>query len=148
MSTADWQQNILGDGDESRIKELLVNSRTIAVVGMKNVTYKASYYVPKYLLDHGYQIIPVNPGLSEIEGLKCYRDLRSIPQSVDIVEVFRRSENVLPHAQEALEIKPKAFWMQSGIVNMEAAELLARAGVLVLMDRCMYVDHMAFLGKM
>jgi uncharacterized protein len=145
VTETDWRKNILTD--EGRIKDLFATSSTIAVIGMKDITYKPSYYVPKYLLDHGYEIIPVNPLVEEIEGLKSYPDLHSVPKPIDIVEVFRRSEDVLPHAQEALEVRPRAFWMQSGIVNMEAAELLARSGILVVMDRCMYTDHMFLFGR-
>ncbi len=146
MSAADWQENIISN-DDARVKELLASAHSIAVVGMKAEAYKPSYYVPKYMLDHGYEIIPVNPGLTEIEGMACFPDLAALPRSVDIVQVFRRSQDVLPHAQEALQARPRAFWMQSGIINQAAAELLARAGILVVMDRCMYVDHMNFFGK-
>lgn len=144
MSENDWRSNILDD--EERVKELLQTARKIAVVGMKDTPYKASYYVPKYMLDRGYQIIPVNPQYEEIEGMKCYPDLLSLPEPVDIVQVFRRSEDVPPHAEEALAIRPRAFWMQSGIINDRAAEKLARSGILVVMDRCMYVDHRGFFG--
>ena len=146
MSEADWKKNIISH-DGERIKELFETSRTIAVVGMKDVTYKPSYYVPRYLLDQGYEIIPVNPHLDQVDGIKAYPDLRSLPGPVDIVDVFRRSEDVMPHAQEAMEVHPRAFWMQSGIINKEAAEMLARAGILVVMDRCMYSDHVHFFGR-
>jgi uncharacterized protein len=146
VSEAKWQDLIISNDDEL-VKELLSQSHSIAVVGMKPDTYKPSYYVPKYMLDHGYEIIPVNPGVSEIEQLKCYPDLASLPHPADIVQVFRRSADVLPHAQEALAVKPRAFWMQSGIINEAAAELLAKAGIKVVMDRCMYVDHMKFFGR-
>jgi uncharacterized protein len=146
VSEADWKKNIISH-DEERIKELFETSRTIAVVGMKEVTYKPSYYVPKYLLDHGYEIIPVNPLIDQVDGIKAYPDLRSLPGPVDIVDVFRRSEDIMPHAQEAMALRPRAFWMQSGIINKEAAEMLARAGILVVMDRCMYSDHVHFFGR-
>ena len=146
MSEADWKKNIISH-DEERIKELFETSRTIAVVGMKEVTYKPSYYVPRYLLDQGYEIIPVNPLIDQIDGIKAYPDLRSLPGPVDIVDVFRRSEDIMPHAQEAMDLRPRAFWMQSGIINKEAAEMLARAGILVVMDRCMYSDHVHFFGR-
>ena len=147
MSESNWQKNIFSYSEEERVKELLASSHTIAVVGMRDVTHKPSYYVPKYMQDHGYEIIPVNPRLEQIEGMKSYSDLRSLPKPVDIVQVFRRSEDVMPHAQEAVDIRPRAFWMQSGIINMEAAELLARAGILVVMDRCMYTDHVSLFGR-
>lgn len=146
MSGDNWQENILSH-DEQQVRALLADSHTIAVVGMKADTYKPSYYVPKYMHDQGYEIIPVNPGLSDIEGLKCYPDLTVLPKPVDIVQVFRRSQDVPPHAEEALIIKPRIFWMQTGIINVAVAEKLARAGIKVIMDRCMYVDHMKFFGR-
>lgn len=149
MSVANWQDNIIDNYHEERVKQLLEASHTIAVVGMRDITYKPSYYVPKYMLDQGYEIIPVNPSLENIEGLKCYADLLSLPKPVDIVQLFRRSQDVMPHAEEAVNMqpRPKAAWMQSGIINMEAAEKMAQAGILVVMDRCMYVDHMRFFGR-
>jgi uncharacterized protein len=141
-----WHNNLIS-ADDQRVRELLLNSKTIAVVGMKAETYKPSYYVPSYMEAQGYTIIPVNPLLTQIEQRQCYPDLKSLPQPVDIVQVFRRSVDVLPHAKETLTIPlPQAFWMQSGIINIEAANLLAQAGVLVVMDRCMYVDHRHLLG--
>lgn len=128
--------------DTQKIKEILHSARTIAVVGMTANTYKPSYYVPKYLREQGYEIYPVNPLFVEIDGLKCYPNLISVPVHIDIVEVFRKSEDVMPHAEEALVIRPKTFWMQSGIINQLAAERLAQAGICVVMDRCMYTDHL------
>ncbi|MBL8148832.1 MAG: CoA-binding protein [Blastocatellia bacterium] len=140
-----WQQNIVNT--EARVREILTSYRKIAVVGMTDVGYKPSYYVPKYMMDRGYEVYPVNPRYNEIEGMVCYPDLKSIPVEVEIVDLFRRSEDVLPHAEEALLTKPKVFWMQSGIINMEAAEVLAKAGIEVVMDRCLYADHAAFFGR-
>lgn len=142
----DWQKNIISHNQES-VKHLLETTKTIAVVGMTDTAYKASYYVPKYMLDQGYTIIPVHPKIKEIEGIKCFANLLDIPVPVDIIQVFRRSEDVLPHAQEALKLKPHAFWLQTGIINLEAAELLAKQNILVVMDRCMYVDHRNFFAK-
>jgi hypothetical protein len=147
MGEADWQNNIIGQHETERIGNLLRDAHTIAVVGMKETPYLASYYVPKYLIEQGYEIIPINPKLSQIASVKCYPSLRNLPVTVDIVEVFRRSEDVLIHAEEALELKPKAFWMQSGIINEEAAKLLAQAGILVVMDRCMYIDHKELIAR-
>jgi len=139
-----WQSNIISD-DVAAIKQLLGASKTIAVVGMTATTYKPSYYVPKYMLDQGYKIIPINPKLTEIEGIKCFANLLEVPKPVDIVQIFRRSEDVFPHAEEALVIQPKALWLQSGIINNKAAELLAKNNIQIIMDRCMYVDHRDFL---
>ncbi|MFY9221378.1 MAG: CoA-binding protein [Blastocatellia bacterium] len=140
-----WQNNIISN-NIAAIKQLLGDSKTIAVVGMTAATYKPSYYVPKYMLDQGYKIIPINPKLAEIEGIKCFADLLAVPKPVDIVQIFRRSEDVFPHAEEALELQPKAVWLQSGIINNKAAELLAKNGIQVIMDRCMYVDHRDFFA--
>lgn len=141
-----WQENVVSNKIEN-IKDILKASKTIAVVGMTDTTYKPSYYVPKYMHDQGYEIIPINPKLKQIEGINCYSSLLEIPKPIDIVLVFRRSEDVLPHAKEALEIKPRVFWLQTGIVNLEAAQLLASQDILVVMDRCMYVDHKTFFAK-
>lgn len=140
-----WQNNIISN-NIAAIKQLLGNSKTIAVVGMTATTYKPSYYVPKYMLDQGYKIIPINPKLAEIEGIKCFADLLTVPKPVDIVQIFRRSEDVFPHAEEALGLQPKAVWLQSGIINNKAAELLAKNHIQVIMDRCMYVDHRDFFA--
>lgn len=141
-----WQNNIISD-DLVAVKALLAKSKTIAVIGMTDATYKPSYYVPKYMLNCGYEIIPINPKLKQIDGINCFTSLSEISKPIDIVQVFRRSEDVLPHAQETLEIKPHAFWLQTGIVNLAAAELLASNGIYVVMDRCMYVDHKSFFSK-
>lgn len=146
MSLDSWQKNIISNNLKD-LKHLLETSKTIAVVGMTDTVYKPSYYVPKYMLDQGYKIIPVHPKIKEIEGLKCFANLLDVPTPIDIVQVFRRSEDVLPHAKEALELKPRAFWLQTGIINLEAAELLAKENILVVMDRCMYVDHRNFFAK-
>ncbi len=146
MILASWQNNIISNNLQA-VKELLAKSKTIAVIGMTDTTYKPSYYVPKYMLDQGYKITPVTPKLKQIEGINCFTSLSQISNPIDIVQVFRRSEDILPHAQETLEIKPRAFWLQTGIVNLAAAELLAQRGILVVMDRCMYVDHKSFFAK-
>lgn len=146
MASADWQNNLISN-DLADVKDLLATSKTIAVIGMTNVEHKPSYYVPKYMADQGYEIIPINPKLKQIEGIKCFSSLSEISKTVDIVQVFRRAEDVLPHAQEALEIKPRAFWLQTGIISLAAADLLAPKGILVVMDRCMYVDHKNFFAK-
>lgn len=137
---SDWNHLLVKDTEQ--IREILQSAKTIAVVGMTASSFKPSYYVPKYLRDKGYEIYPVNPRLSEIDGLKCYPNLLSVPVHIDIVEVFRRSEDVMPHAEEALTVRPGTFWMQSGIINQQAATVLAQAGIRVVMDRCMYTDHL------
>ncbi len=124
---------------------LLRQARTIAIVGLSPKADRPSHMVGRYLLDAGYSLFPVNPGQSEILGLKCYPDLVSIPVHIDIVDIFRRSEDVYPIVEEAVKIGAGAIWMQLGIVNQEAAEFARRHGLQIVMDRCIKVDHSALL---
>ena len=126
------------DGD---IKELLENSRTIAILGLSPKPDRESNKVAKYLKDNGYSIIPVRPGQKEILGQSAYATLDDIKKEVDIVDVFRNPEQVLPHAYEAIKIQPKVFWMQLGIENHEAALLLVKAGIDVVMNKCIKIEH-------
>ncbi|MBW6520611.1 MAG: CoA-binding protein [Desulfoarculaceae bacterium] len=126
------------------VKKVLHTARTIAVVGFSPKESRPSNLVGCYLIQAGFRVIPVNPGHSEICGLKCYPDLASIPESVDVVDIFRRSEEVLPVVEEAIAIKAKVVWMQQGVINREAADLAEKAGLIVIMDRCIKVDHMQF----
>ncbi len=119
-----------------------MNYKNIAVVGISDDPERPSHYVASFLATHGYNIIPVNPKLTEWEGKKCYPDLRSIPVKVDVVDIFRRSEAVPPVVDEAIAIKAKAVWMQEGIVNEEAAAKARKAGIEVVMDRCMKKEYM------
>ena len=124
------------------IKEILRSARTIAVVGFSPKENRPSNMVGRYLIEAGFNVIPVNPGHAQICGLRCYPDLSSIPEPVDVVDIFRRSEEVLPVVEEAIAIRAKVIWMQLGIINQEAAELAEQAGLKVIMDRCIKVDHM------
>ena len=121
--------------------ETILDFRNIAVVGISDNPERPSYGVANYLLAHGYNIIPVNPNLREWEGKKCYPDLKSIPERVDVVDIFRRPEAVPPIVDEAIAIKAKAVWMQEGIVNEEAAAKARAAGLEVVMDRCMMKEY-------
>jgi predicted CoA-binding protein len=123
------------------LRELLSNFKTIAVVGLSPKPDRDSYQVAAYLQQHGYRVLPVRPAQSEILGEKAYASLDDISGPVDIVDVFRSSEQVLPHAREALRLKPKVFWMQEGIENQAAAELLTAAGIDVVMNRCIKREH-------
>lgn len=123
------------------ISQILKNAHTIAVVGLSSRRERAGYYVPAYLQAHGYRIIPVNPNLEQALGEQAYPDLLSLPEPVDLVLIFRRSEQVLPFAEQAVQIGAKALWMQSGIINQEAAQIARQAGLEVVMDRCMMVEH-------
>jgi predicted CoA-binding protein len=115
-------------------EKILNFSRVVAVVGL-------SYRAASYLKKQGYKIIPVNPAEKEILGELCYPDLASIPESVDVVEVFRRSEEVPPIVEEAIRIGAKAVWMQEGVINEEAAARASEAGLMVVMDKCMRKEH-------
>lgn len=125
----------------SNIKELLENAKTIAVVGLSPNPDRPSYRVSRYMQEHGYKIIPVNPNIKEVLGAKAYQSLKDIPEKVDIVDVFRRSEDIPPIADEAIAIKAKALWMQEGIVNESAAIKAESAGLKVIMNRCIMVAH-------
>jgi len=114
---------------------------TIAVVGMSPKPERPSHYVAMYLEEHGYNIIPVNPGHNEIAGMKSYPSLLDIPQTIDVVDVFRRSEYVLPIAKSAVTVEAKALWLQDGVINDDGAGLAKKAGLLVVMDDCMLRRH-------
>lgn len=123
------------------IDRLLRTVKTIAVVGLSSQQTRPGYYVPAYLQRQGYRIIPVNPNLDEALGEQAFPTLRSIPEQVDLVQLFRRPEKVLPFVEEAIEIGARAVWMQSGIVNQAAADRAREAGLDVVMDACMMVEH-------
>ena len=140
--------NILTTDDE--IRELLQNTKTIAVLGIKPETHASqpAFYVPKYMADAGYEIIPVPvyyPEVTDILGKTVYRDLRDIPGEIDLLNVFRRSEDIPKHTLEILEKKPKAVWFQLGIRNDGVAERLADAGIKVVQDLCLMVEHRALI---
>jgi predicted CoA-binding protein len=122
-------------------EEILNSSRVVAVVGLSAKPDRPSYRVADYLKTQGYRIIPVNPAESEILGELCYPDLASVPESVDVVDIFRRSEEVLPIVKEAIRIGAKAVWMQEGVINEEAAAWAREAGLMVVMDKCMLKEH-------
>ncbi|MFA4955499.1 MAG: CoA-binding protein [Candidatus Methanoperedens sp.] len=125
--------------------ETILNYKTIAVVGISEDSGRPSHFVASFLEAHGYTIIPVNPKLTEWEGRKCYPDLLSIPVKVDIVDIFRRSEAVPPIVDEAIAIKAKVVWMQEGIVNEGAAAKARKAGVEVVMDKCMKKEYVRYI---
>ena len=127
--------------DKKVIDAILRDSRTVAMVGLSNKEDRPSNRVARYLLAHGFQVIPVNPALSEALGQKAYPDLTSIPVKVDVVDIFRRSEDVPPIVEEAIAIGAKVVWMQEGIVSEAAAERARSAGLLVVMDHCMKKEH-------
>ncbi|RJQ30387.1 MAG: CoA-binding protein [Peptococcaceae bacterium] len=132
---------------DETIKDLLRGCRTVAVVGLSQKPERDSYKVARYLKECGYRVIPVNPALKdEVLGEKPYPALAAVPVPVDIVDVFRRGEEAPGVVEEALPLKPKAVWLQLGVVNEEAAKRAAAEGVTVVMDRCMKIEHGRLLG--
>ncbi|MFQ5911152.1 MAG: CoA-binding protein [Thermoplasmata archaeon] len=123
------------------IRGILERSKTIAVVGMSGKPERPSYQVAKYLARAGYRIIPVNPSYDEIDGMKSYPDIESIPEEIDVVDIFRRAEHIEPIVDGAIRKRAKVVWMQEGIVNVRAAEKAKQAGLQVVMDRCMMKEH-------
>jgi len=139
------QGKIIKEDDD--IKDLLENARTIAIIGLSPKPDRDSNKVAKYLKDNGYSIIPVRPGQKEILGQSVYATLDDIKKDIDIVDVFRNPEQILPHAHEAIRMKPKVFWMQLGIENQEAASLLVKAGIDVVMNKCIKIEHVRLCKK-
>lgn len=126
--------------------EILQSYKVVAVVGLSPNPERQSYRVAQYLKENGYRIIPVNPMASEVLGEKSYPDLLAVPESVDVVDIFRRTEDVPPIVDQAIQVHAKAVWMQEGIVNEEAAAKARQEGILVVMDRCMLKEHEAMTG--
>lgn len=129
-----------------QIRAILQNNTTIAVVGLSPKPQRPSNQVALYMLSAGYRIIPVNPGQREILGEVCYPDLESVPERIDIVNIFRRSDQVMPVVREAITKNAKVIWMQEGIINEPAARLAEENGLTVIMDRCIKVDHQQFFS--
>lgn len=127
--------------DPEQIRRVLLGSKTIAVVGCSPKPERDSHAIAKFLIDAGYEVIPVNPAATEILGRKCYPDVKSIPKKVDIVDVFRAPEHVPPVAEEAIAAKAECLWLQSGIAHEEAGKKASDAGLYVVMDRCIAVLH-------
>jgi predicted CoA-binding protein len=132
--------------DIETLRRILATNRTIAVVGLSADWYRPSYFAAKYMQEHGYRIIPVNPKYPEILGERCYASLGDIPEKVDMVDVFRRTEDVLPIARQAIEIGAKTLWQQLGVVNLEADRLARDAGLDSVMDRCVKIEHARLFG--
>lgn len=130
--------------DEDRTKEFLTKYRNVAVVGISDKPERPSYDVSSYLVRNGFNVIPINPSLESWNGIRAYPDLSSVPPGtrIDIIDIFRKSEQVQPIVEEALKLDPKVIWMQEGVINFEAAELAKKNNVSVVMDRCMKKEHM------
>ena len=132
--------------NDQMMKDILLSAKTIASVGLSSNQQKESFWIASYLKDQGYRIIPVNPTANEILGEKAYPDLSSIPEKVDVVQVFRKPEDVPPVVDEAIKIGAGAVWMQEGIVHEEAAQRARDAGLQVVMDACMRATHRRLVG--
>ena len=132
--------------DIATLRRILRTSRTIAVVGLSAEWHRPSYFAAKYMQEHGYRIVPVNPRYDEVLGERCHATLTTIEIAVDIVDVFRRTEDVLPIAEQAIAIGAKCLWQQIGVKNEAAAALAAAAGLDVVMDRCVKIEHARLFG--
>ncbi|MCL5787913.1 MAG: CoA-binding protein [Candidatus Thermoplasmatota archaeon] len=129
--------------ETSVIREVFRDNKSVAVVGISNKTDRDSYKVSKYLMEHGFKVIPINPALTEWEGIKCYPDLESasLENKIEVVDIFRKSEAVVPVIEEALKIMPDVIWMQLGVENMEGAKLAEDNSIKVIMNKCIMEEH-------
>ena len=132
--------------DIPTLRRILRSARTLAVVGLSAEWHRPSFFAAKYMQEHGYRIIPVNPRYPEILGERCHASLETIEEPVDIVDVFRKTEDVLPIARQAIAIGAKCLWQQIGVKNLEAAKLAADAGLDIVMDRCVKIEHARLFG--
>jgi len=132
--------------DIPTLRRILKENHVIAMVGLSANWYRPSYFAAKYMIDHGYRVIPVNPAYREVLGQKCYPTLREIPHKIDIVDCFRKPPEIPPIARDAVAIGAKVLWMQLGIRNEEAAKIALDAGLDVVMNRCVKIEHARILG--
>ncbi|HEX4927281.1 MAG TPA: CoA-binding protein [Burkholderiales bacterium] len=136
----------LQQDDINTLRRILRENHTIAVVGLSADWFRPSYFAAKYLQEHGYRIIPVNPRYSAILGEKCYASLRDVPEKVDIVDVFRKTQDVMPVAEDAIAVGARVLWQQLGVKNEAAADRARAAGLLSVMDRCVKIEHGRLFG--
>ena len=132
--------------DIASLRRILRTSRTIAVVGLSADWFRPSYFAAKYMQEHGYRIVPVNPRYETVLGERCHATLETIEVPVDIVDVFRKTEDVPPIAEQAIAIGAKCLWQQIGVKNEQAAALAAAAGLDVVLDRCVKIEHARLFG--
>ena len=132
--------------DIGTLRRILGQYKVLAVVGLSADWYRPSYFAAKYMMEHGYRVIPVNPKYPEILGQRCYRSLQDIPEPVQIVDVFRKTEDVPPIAEAAIEIGAKVLWQQLGVRNEAAAAKARAAGLETVMDRCVKIEHARLFG--
>jgi predicted CoA-binding protein len=132
--------------DINTLRRILRECKTIAVVGLSANWYRPSFFAAKYMQEHGYRIIPVNPAYPEVLGEKCYASLKDIPDKVDMVDCFRKSTEIEPIADDAIAIGARVLWMQLGVMNAKAAEKARNAGLQVVQDRCVKIEHGRLFG--
>ena len=132
--------------DIESLRRILQDYKRVAVVGLSADWSRPSFFAAKYLLDHGFEVIPVNPKYEDILGQKCYPDLSSIPGQIDIVDLFQKAERIPPFVEQAIEIGAKVIWMQLGVIHEEAAARASAAGLEVVMDRCMKIEYARLFG--
>ena len=132
--------------DINTLRRILKENRVIAVVGLSADWYRPSYFAAKYMQEHGYRVIPVNPKYDSILGEKCYRSLRDVPERIDIVDVFRKTDDVGPVADDAIAIRAKVLWQQLGVKNEAAAAKARAAGLETVLDRCVKIEHGRLFG--
>jgi predicted CoA-binding protein len=132
--------------DIAGLRRILAQSRTIAVVGLSANWYRPSFFAAKYMQDHGYRVVPVNPNYAEVLGERCYPSVTAIPYTVDVVDCFRRADEMPALAREAVAKGAKVLWMQLGIRNDDAARIADAAGLDVVADRCVKIEHARILG--
>ena len=132
--------------DIDTLRAILGSNRVIAVVGLSADWFRPSYFAAKYMQEHGYRIIPVNPKYAEILGEPCYKNLSDIPDKVDMVDVFRKTEDVLPIARQAVAIGARTFWQQLGVTNFDADEFVRSKGMQSVLDRCVKIEHARLFG--
>jgi predicted CoA-binding protein len=132
--------------DITMLRRILKSAKTVAVVGLSAEWHRPSYFAAKYMQQHGYRVLPVNPRYEAILGERCYARLEDIPVPVDIVDVFRKPEDVLPIARSAVAIGAKCLWQQIGVKNLEADALARAAGLDTVMDRCVKIEHARLFG--
>jgi predicted CoA-binding protein len=132
--------------DINTLRRILRESRVLAVVGLSADWYRPSYFAAKYMQEHGYRVIPVNPKYGSILGEKCYKSLRDIPEKVDLVDIFRKTQDVMPIAEDAIAIGARVFWQQLGVKNDAAAAKARAAGLEAVSDRCVKIEHGRLFG--
>jgi predicted CoA-binding protein len=150
MEVTNWRDNIIET--DADLRDLLAETRRVAVLGIKTEAqgFQPAFYVPRYMADAGFDVVPVPvyyPEATEILGRKVYRKLADVPGRIDMVNVFRRAQDVPPHLEDILAARPKSVWFQSGIRHDGVAEQLARAGIKVVQDRCLMVEHRALARR-